>query len=147
MVDPHLIPFLMVFGLYGLLFELVHPGAWVPGLIGIACLILVYAVPGDLSFVEIKKQWLQLPTSWLVGLLVVSIVFLGGLTVLAVRTKRRRSTVGVEGLIGLEGVMTEKKVLVNGELWDTADAEGLQSGDRVRICGLKAGMKLTVKKL
>ena len=57
---------------------------------------------------------------------------------------RRRSTVGVEALVGLVGEMTSDDwVRVNGELWR---ARGAEAGERVRVRAVD-GLTLEVERL
>ena len=59
---------------------------------------------------------------------------------LVVRTQRRRSAVGAEGMIGEIGEVRRTigrsgkvKVFVHGEYWDAAAAEPLEVGDPVEV--------------
>lgn len=40
LINPNIAYILMMLGFYGLLFEITHPGTWVPGVAGVVCLIL-----------------------------------------------------------------------------------------------------------
>lgn len=40
LINPNIAYLLMMFGFYGLLFEITHPGSWFPGVAGLVCLIL-----------------------------------------------------------------------------------------------------------
>lgn len=42
LANPNIAYILMMLGLYGLLFEITHPGGWVPGVTGAICLILAF---------------------------------------------------------------------------------------------------------
>jgi membrane protein implicated in regulation of membrane protease activity len=49
-------------------------------------------------------------------------------------TRRRRSVVGVEALVGREAeVVNERQVRVAGELWSARSREPLVPGERVRV--------------
>ncbi len=64
-----------------------------------------------------------------------------------VRVARRPAAVGVQGLVGDEGVVRrDGLVLVNGELWraHAADDSPLVPGDRVRVEQVEAGLRLVV---
>ena len=39
---PTLVYLLLLFGITGVIFEITHPGSWVPGIIGLLCLILAF---------------------------------------------------------------------------------------------------------
>ena len=71
-------------------------------------------------------------------------------TVLVVRSQRRKATLGYGGLIGEVGEVRERldlrgKVFVHGEVWNAEGAERLEAGDRVEVVGYD-GMKLKVKR-
>ncbi|MBI2345720.1 MAG: DUF561 domain-containing protein, partial [Deltaproteobacteria bacterium] len=40
--NPNIAYILMILGFYGLLFEITHPGSWIPGIAGAICLILAF---------------------------------------------------------------------------------------------------------
>jgi membrane-bound serine protease (ClpP class) len=62
-------------------------------------------------------------------------------------SKRRRSTVGVEALVGRTAVVaTPSQVRVAGELWEARSAEPLRSGDRVVVRAID-GLTLEVSPL
>lgn len=42
LINPNIAYILMVLGFYGLLFEITHPGVWLPGVAGLICLILAF---------------------------------------------------------------------------------------------------------
>jgi membrane-bound serine protease (ClpP class) len=71
---------------------------------------------------------------------------------LVVRTQRRRSTVGAEGMIGevgevrrTEGRGAKVKVFVHGEYWDAAADEPLDVGDAVEVVSVE-GMRMRVRR-
>jgi membrane-bound serine protease (ClpP class) len=70
---------------------------------------------------------------------------------LVLRTQRRPSTVGVEGMIGEVGEVrralspSKVKVFVHGELWDATADEPLAAGDAVEVVSV-AGMRLHVRR-
>ena len=71
-------------------------------------------------------------------------------TVLVVRSQRRKATLGYGGLIGEVGEVRDRldlrgKVFVHGEVWNAEGAERLEAGDRVEVVGYD-GMKLKVKR-
>ncbi len=64
-----------------------------------------------------------------------------------VRVARRPAAVGVQGLVGDEGVVRrDGLVFVNGELWraHSADDSPLVPGDRVRVEQVEDGLRLVV---
>ncbi len=42
LINPNIAYLLMMLGFYGLLFEITHPGSWIPGIAGLICLILAF---------------------------------------------------------------------------------------------------------
>jgi membrane-bound serine protease (ClpP class) len=82
--------------------------------------------------------------------IVTSLVFAAGFVVLltfALRAQHLPVAVGVESLIGQEGVIrTPQSVHVAGELWSAESEEGpLEAGQKVEVTAVK-GLKLRVKK-
>lgn len=71
-------------------------------------------------------------------------------TVLVVKSQRRKATLGFEGLVGEFGEVRERldlkgKVFVHGEVWNAEGSERLQPGDRIEVVG-HDGMTLKVKR-
>lgn len=72
-------------------------------------------------------------------------------TILVVKSQRRKATLGFEGLIGEFGEVRERldlkgKVFVHGEVWNAEGSERLQPGDRIEVVG-HDGMILKVKRV
>ncbi len=72
-------------------------------------------------------------------------------TVLVVKSQRRKATLGFEGLIGEFGEVRERldlkgKVFVHGEVWNAEGSERLQPGDRIEVVG-HDGMTLKVRRV
>ena len=72
-------------------------------------------------------------------------------TILVVKSQRRKATLGFEGLIGEVGEVRERldlkgKVFVHGEVWNAEGSERLQPGDRVEVVG-HDGMILKVRRV
>jgi membrane-bound serine protease (ClpP class) len=72
------------------------------------------------------------------------------LTTIAVRSQRRKTKTGMEGLIGEVGEVkswsgNNGKIFVHGEIWDAQSDSDLQSGTRVKIVA-SDGLKLKVEK-
>ena len=72
-------------------------------------------------------------------------------TILVVKSQRRKATLGFEGLIGEFGEVRERldlkgKVFVHGEVWNAEGSERLQPGDRVEVVG-HDGMTLKVRRV
>ena len=71
-------------------------------------------------------------------------------TILVVKSQRRKATLGFEGLIGEVGEVRERldlkgKVFVHGEVWNAEGSERLLPGDRIEVVG-HDGMILKVKR-
>ncbi len=71
-------------------------------------------------------------------------------TILVVKSQRRKATLGFEGLIGEFGEVRERldlkgKVFVHGEVWNAEGSERLLPGDRIEVVG-HDGMTLKVKR-
>jgi membrane-bound serine protease (ClpP class) len=71
---------------------------------------------------------------------------------LVVRTQRRRSSVGAEGMIGERGQVRrvvvparQVKVFVHGEYWDAETDEPLAVGDTVEVAAM-SGLRLRVRR-
>lgn len=77
--------------------------------------------------------------------------FFAAVAALAFRAQMRRPQVGVEALIGAEGVVThglnpEGKVFVQGELWNAESDQPIAQGERVRVVCVR-NLKLHVTKI
>ncbi|MBI4196428.1 MAG: nodulation protein NfeD [Deltaproteobacteria bacterium] len=111
------------------------------GVAGVVCLLL-----GSLFLVNSTAEFMKLSLSLVIPVVLSTGAIFFFLLSLAVRSQRRRSSSGVEGMIGLVGEMQEEgKVLVNGELWDTITKDLLTKGSKVKIVKTD-GMKLHVSK-
>ena len=72
-------------------------------------------------------------------------------TILVVKSQRRKATLGFEGLIGEVGEVRERldlkgKVFVHGEVWNAEGSERLLPGDRIEVVG-HDGMILKVRRV
>ena len=70
------------------------------------------------------------------------------LTWIAVRTQRRRSVTGAEGMVGTialakTDVAPRGRVFVHGEIWDAVSDEPIREGEEARIKGV-SGLTLKV---
>jgi membrane-bound serine protease (ClpP class) len=120
------------------------------GVVGIGGIIAF--VLGSLLLFDTPDSTLQVDRS----LIAAAALTLGSFTLfvgwLVVRTQRRRSIVGAEGMIGEVGEVRRViepgqrvKVFVHGEYWE-ADADGsLQVGDPVEVIGVQ-GLRLRVRR-
>jgi membrane protein implicated in regulation of membrane protease activity len=87
-----------------------------------------------------------LPAPWgLVAVVAALAVELGEAFLLVRWSRRRRSAVGAEALVGAEAeVVTETYVRVGGELWRARGLDGREPGDRVRVRAV-SGLELDVE--
>jgi membrane-bound serine protease (ClpP class) len=186
--DPNISYILMMIGLAGLYFELSHPGAIFPGVIGAISLILAFysfqtlpvnyagllliALAIILFIAEIKvASYGMLSLGGLISLTLGSlmlfedvavslrlmaptIALVGGFFVvvssLAFRAYRAKPQSGVDGLVGLKGLVKqpidpEGLVFVHGEYWRAVSKEKLEPGDRIQVESVD-GLILKVKK-
>ena len=111
---------------------------------GIASMVL-----GALMLVKTDAPFLKVSLS----VIIPTVVTFGGLllavTWLAVKSQRRRSVTGSEGMIGTIAVaMTELaprgKVLLQGEIWDAVSEEPIHEGEESEVKAV-AGLTLTVR--
>lgn len=186
--DPNIAYILMMIGLAGLYFELSHPGAIFPGVIGAISLILAFysfqTLPVNyaglllivlaliLFIAEIKvASYGMLSLGGLIcltlgslmlfedvgvslRLMAPTIALIGGFFVvvsgLAFRAYRTKPKTGVEGLIGLKGLVRkpidpEGVVFVHGELWRAVSDEKMEPGEKIEVEGVD-GLVLKVKR-
>jgi membrane-bound serine protease (ClpP class) len=187
--DPNIAYILMMIGLAGLYFELAHPGAIFPGVIGAISLILAFysfqTLPVNyaglllivlaivLFVAEIKvASYGMLSLGGLISLTLGSlmlfqdvavslrlmaptIALVGGFFVVvstvAFRAYRAKPQGGVDGLVGLKGLVKEAidpegLIFVHGEYWRAVSEEKLEPGDRVQVESVD-GLTLKVKKV
>ena len=86
-----------------------------------------------------------LPSPWgIVAVIAGGLIDIGESLVLLKWTRRRKSTVGVETLVGQRGVVsTLTQVRVAGELWETRSDRLLVPGEEVVVRGVE-GLTLLV---
>jgi len=157
--DPNIAYILMMIGLAGLYFELSHPGAIFPGVIGAISLILAFY-----SFQTLPVNYAGLI------LIILAIIFfiaeikitsygilsMGGLisltlgSIMLFKAYWARPKGGAEGLLGEVGTVKEEidpegLVFVHGEYWRARAAGKLEPGERVEVESLD-GLVLRVKK-
>jgi len=137
-------------------------------LLGIILLILevlyptigIFAVGGVISFFIGSLILFETPGLDIrphLGVIITSTILLAGAVLLigflVVRTHRRKSITGVEGMIGLEGEVRIRidpvgKVFCRGEIWDARSATGepIEPPQRVRVKGVD-GLTLIVERI
>jgi len=110
---------------------------------GLASLIFgaLLLVKTDAPFLRVSLSFI-IPTAVLVGTVLMT------LTWIAVRTQRRRSVTGAEGMVGTialakTDVAPRGRVFVHGEIWDAVSDEPIREGEEARIKGV-SGLTLKV---
>jgi membrane-bound serine protease (ClpP class) len=92
-----------------------------------------------------------LPSPWgLVSFVVCLVLFLGELLFWNRTMRSRRKVVGAQALIGAEGEVLRPcrpvgQVRIGGEIWEARCDEGADSGETVRVVGLR-GLTLLVER-
>lgn len=194
LANPQLAVILLMLGVYGLFFEMMSPGAALPGVAGIICLLLglyglhmlpvnwagvallalgmlmmigevflpsfgALGIGGLLAFVlgglfmtgpEVPKAY-ELSIPFLLSIGIASAVIIIGAGTAAIRSRRGRSVIGHEAMVGEDGkvVGMEDGMIyaeIRGENWRVVSTEPLSVGDRVSVTGTR-GLKLRVKRI
>jgi membrane-bound serine protease (ClpP class) len=169
--NPNIAFILMLIGIYGIFFELMNPGAILPGVAGVISLLLAFfalqALPVNyvgvllllfslvLFIAEVKiVSYGLLTVSGIIAFVLGAVVVTAGFFVIALglayRTWRTQPTTGREGLIGERGVVRREidpsgQVLVHGELWKARADEPLESGTEVEVTAVD-GLTIHVKR-
>jgi membrane-bound serine protease (ClpP class) len=107
----------------------------------------VMFVLGALILFDPAGEAYQVSLPVAIGIAATLTLLLGIALTRVVRVARRPAAVGVQGLVGDEGVVRrDGLVLVNGELWRAraADDSPLVAGDRVRVEQVESGLQLVV---
>ena len=132
-------------GLCLLVAEAFLPSFGILGISGVVSLGL-----GSLLLFNVQGSDLSVDGSIVLAAVGTLSAFVLVVTVLVVRSQRRKATLGYGGLIGEVGEVRDRldlrgKVFVHGEVWNAEGAERLEAGDRVEVVGYD-GMKLKVKR-
>lgn len=104
---------------------------------------------GSLILFASPYEFMRVSLPIILAFVVATLIIAVFLTTIAVRSQRRKSKTGMEGLVGEKAVVkvwSEKhgKVFVHGELWEATSETALEEGSQVEIVGSE-GMKLIVK--
>jgi membrane-bound serine protease (ClpP class) len=119
----------------------------------------VLGIGGLVSFVLGSVLLFDTPDSTIAvdpAIIAAAAISLGGFSLvvmfLVVRTQRKRSTVGMEGMVGRVGQVRRKladrgrvKVFVHGEYWDAATDDPVEVGDSVEVIGFE-GTSMRVRR-
>ena len=135
---------LLILGLVMLILEATVTSYGLLAIGGITSLLL-----GSLMLIKDEFPFYQL--SWSV---ILPVVILGGgftflIVTLGVKSLRKRTTTGGEGLIGMSGVAKTDlspggQIFVHGELWEAISQETLKAGDPIQVTSID-GLTLHVK--
>lgn len=194
LANPQLAVILLMLGIYGLFFEMMSPGAALPGVAGLICLLLglyglhmlpvnwagvallclgllmmigevflpsfgALGVGGLLAFVlgglfmtgPDVPNYYELSIPFLVSVGLASAVIIIGAGTVAIRSRRNKSVIGREAMVGERGrvVGMEGRVVyaeIRGENWRVICGEPLQLGDEVIVTAAQ-DLKLRVEKV
>ncbi len=113
---------------------------------GVTCLVL-----GSIMLFRTPENTRPIALSVLIPVLIGVSAFFVTVATLAYRAQRMKPRIGMESVIGMEGVVVEPlnpegKIFVNGELWNAVCSENLPKGIRVRVIDCK-NLKLRVEKI
>src|SRR5271166_6142660 len=150
LLDPNVAFLVLAIGALALYMEFNHPGAIVPGVVGVVFILLALLALGGLLLVDgpIPQLRVKLLTALAVS------VPLGVITVflmtIALRARRAKVVTGQQGLIGAIGeartdIDPEGKVWVLGELWNAHAPARVAIGEHVVVRKVE-GLELEVEK-
>ena len=113
---------------------------------GTICLLL-----GSLMLFDSTSPYLRPSLAVLLATIAITSTFFITVATLAFRAYIRKPASGLEGMIGLVGVVINRiaprgKVFVHGEYWNAYSEEVIEEGEEVEIIGLR-GLQVKVKKI
>lgn len=134
---------LLLLGLSLMVAEAFFPSFGVLGLGGIAAFIF-----GALILIDTELPGFGIPVALIVGVAVVSALFIATLVGVALKTRRRALVSGPSDLVGsvaevIDDTQAEGWALVHGETWRITSNTPLRRAQKVRVIGRK-GLLLTV---
>jgi membrane-bound serine protease (ClpP class) len=138
---------LIVLGIGLLVSELFVPSFGILGVGGIVAFVL-----GSLLLFDTPESTLTLDPNIVYAAAATFGAFTLWVSYLVVRSQRRRSSLGGEGLIGEVGEIRERvdghggKIFVHGEYWHAASDESIEVGEQAEVIHLN-GMRLTVRRV
>jgi len=112
---------------------------------GVVCLFL-----GSLILFASPYEFMRVSLPIVIAFVAATAVVAAGLATLVVRSQRRKTKTGEEGLIGAVGEVQNIdgehiQVFVHGEIWDARCDAKLEIGQEIRVVGTK-GLILTVER-
>jgi membrane-bound serine protease (ClpP class) len=119
------------------------------GVVGVAGIVAF--VLGSLLLFDTPDSTVQVNRALIAGVALTLGAFTAVVGWLVIRTQRRRSSVGAEGMIGERGEVRrvrttgKVKVFVRGEYWDGDSDEALEVGDVVEVAAVN-GLRLRVRR-
>lgn len=108
-------------------------------------------VLGSLMLIETPLPELRVSLWTIIPTAIVTFAFVFLAVRAVLRTRRKKSLTGVEGMVGLEGEARTKlsptgQIFVHGEIWQAESIEGvIEKGEKVEVVEAE-GLKLKVKK-
>jgi len=182
--DPNIAFMLLSLGGLGLYFELMNPGAILPGVVGGICLILAFfalsvlpvsyaglallflalvlyiaeikvvshgvlaiggtvaLVLGGLMLFKTPEPAMRVSLEVIVSLALFSLLTVGFLTFMAIRSRQVPVRTGREGLLHEIGIARSPiaprgKVFVHGEIWDAVSEEPVAAGEPVEVVAVR----------
>lgn len=105
---------------------------------------------GSLMLIDSSEPYLQISTAVIAATVAISSGFFLFAVSMVIRTQRRPTASGQEGMIGevgeaLEDLDPQGKVFVHGEYWQASSDQPIASGSAIRIVALEEGLKLKVE--
>jgi membrane-bound serine protease (ClpP class) len=112
---------------------------------GITAMIL-----GSLMLIKSSEPFMRISLAAILLTTGATAAFFIFIVTMALKTKRQKTTTGMEGLVGQVGtartpLRPEGRIFVGGELWSARCEEGAETGDKVRVRAVK-GLMLIVGK-
>jgi membrane-bound serine protease (ClpP class) len=112
---------------------------------GITAMIL-----GSLMLIKSSEPFMRISLAAILVTTGATAAFFIFIVTMALKTKRQKTTTGMEGLVGQVGtartpLRPEGRIFVGGELWSARCEEGAEIGDKVRVRAVK-GLMLIVGK-
>ena len=110
-------------------------------IVAVICMLL-----GSLFLVDSRAEFMQISLKVIIPVVVATGLLFSFLVGLALKMRRQKSPLGLEGLIGTVGeVGSGGRLQIGGELWEIEAEEPLFPGQVVKVISV-SGLKLKVKK-